>query len=422
MSRTATLRHSLFASLVTIGAFLLLQACGGGGGGGGGAPPAPPSTPGVQNFPAGLSPVSVVVNPAGTFVYVANRDSNDISAYALNAATGMLTPIDADAATPGVQNFTAGSNPWSVTVNPAGTFVYVANRVTNDISAYTLNGNGSLTPIDADAVAPGIQNFTAGNGPNSVTVNPAGTYVYVANYSSDNISAYALNGDGSLTPIDADAATPGVQNFTAGSNPWSVTVNPAGTFVYVANIGSDNISAYALNGDGSLTPIDADAVAPGVQNFAAGDGPGLVTVNPAGTFVYVANAGSDDVSAYALNGDGSLTPIDADAVAPGIQNFTAGDQPRSITVTPAGTFVYVANAFSDDVSAYALNGDGSLTPIDADAVAPGIQNFTAGNGPTFVTVNPAGTFVYVTNELSSDVSAYTLDAATGLLTPIDAIP
>jgi len=40
MSRTATLRHILFATLATIGSFLLLQACGGGGGGHG-APPAP---------------------------------------------------------------------------------------------------------------------------------------------------------------------------------------------------------------------------------------------------------------------------------------------------------------------------------------------------------------------------------------------
>ncbi len=422
MSRTATLRHILFATLVTIGSFLLLQACGGGGGGGGGAPPAP-STPGVQNFPAGNDPTSVTVNPTGTFVYVANRGSNDISAYALNAASGMLTPIDANAA-PGVQNFAAGTTPRSVTVNPAGTFIYVANANSHNISAYALNGDGSLTPIDADSVMPGVQNFPAGTSPISVTVNPAGTFVYVANADSRNISAYALNGDGSLTPIDADSVMPGVQNFPAGTSPISVTVTvtPSGTFVYVANGGSNDISAYALNGDGSLTPIDADAATPGIQNFPAGTAPWSVTVNPAGTFIYVANKNSHNISAYALNGDGSLTPIDADAGTPGTQNFAAGSNPESVTVTPSGTYVYVANSSSNDVSAYTINANGSLTPIDADAATPGIQNFAAGTFPRSVTVTPSGTFVYVANGGSNDISAYALNAASGMLTPIDAIP
>ncbi len=52
----------------------------------------------------------------------------------------------------------------------------------------------------------------------------------------------------------------------------------------------------------------------------------------------------------------------------------------------------------------------------------GVQNFVAGDGPVSVTVNLADTFAYATNESSNDVSAYTLDAATGALTPIDAIP
>ena len=43
-------------------------------------------------FPAGLGPLSVAVDPMAKFAYVANIDSNDISAYSI-ASNGALTPV-----------------------------------------------------------------------------------------------------------------------------------------------------------------------------------------------------------------------------------------------------------------------------------------------------------------------------------------
>ena len=44
--------------------------------------------------------------------------------------------------------------------------------------------------------------------------------------------------------------------------------------------------------------------------FTAGTGPGSVTVDPTGKFAYVANCGSDDVSAYTIDSTtGALTQI-----------------------------------------------------------------------------------------------------------------
>ena len=52
-------------------------------------------------------PVSIAVNHAGTFAYVANNDSNTLSMYTINATTGILTPL----ATPTVAT---GTDPTSV--------------------------------------------------------------------------------------------------------------------------------------------------------------------------------------------------------------------------------------------------------------------------------------------------------------------
>jgi len=56
---------------------------------------------------AGTTPYSVTVDPSGKFAYAANRISNDVSAYTIDATTGVLTSTGAAVA--------AGTNPHSVT-------------------------------------------------------------------------------------------------------------------------------------------------------------------------------------------------------------------------------------------------------------------------------------------------------------------
>ncbi len=79
-------------------------------------------------------------------------------------------------------------------------------------------------------------------------------------------------------------------------------------------------------------------------------------------------------------------------------------------------FAYVANDLSNNVSGYTINAaTGALTPI---AGSP----FPAGTNPVSVTVDPTGKFAYVANSSSDNVSGYTINAATGALTPIAGSP
>jgi 6-phosphogluconolactonase (cycloisomerase 2 family) len=91
-----------------------------------------------------------------------------------------------------------------------------------------------------------------------VTVDPAGKFAYVANGGSNNVSAYTINAaTGALTPV---AGSP----FTAGSVPIEVAVDPTGKFAYVSNDGSDNVTAYAINAaTGALAPVVGSPFAAG---------------------------------------------------------------------------------------------------------------------------------------------------------------
>jgi 6-phosphogluconolactonase (cycloisomerase 2 family) len=51
-------------------------------------------------FPAGTTPLSVAVDDSGAWVYVSNQGSSDVSVYALDRASGRLSPV-ATVATPG---------------------------------------------------------------------------------------------------------------------------------------------------------------------------------------------------------------------------------------------------------------------------------------------------------------------------------
>jgi 6-phosphogluconolactonase len=79
-------------------------------------------------------------------------------------------------------------------------------------------------------------------------------------------------------------------------------------------------------------------------------------------------------------------------------------------------FAYVGNTGSNNVSGYTINpATGALTPITGSP-------FTAKTQPPCVAVEPSGKFAYVANNLSNNVSGYTIDPTSGALTPITGSP
>jgi 6-phosphogluconolactonase (cycloisomerase 2 family) len=345
------------------------------------------------------------------FAYVTNNASFDVSAYTIDATTGALTPI---------QSFQAEIQPRSVAVDPSGRFAYVTNLggpLGSNISAYTVSATtGALTQIVCPPVAGCTgDNFAAGAGATSVTVDPTGRFAFVANSiagpGGNSVATHPIAADGTLTQT-------AFVNSAVGASPRSVTVDPTGRFAYAANFGTDNVSAYTINAlTGALTSVGAAV--------AAGDGSNSVTVDPTGKFAYVANLGSDDVSAYTIHATtGALTQIPcvggAGAGCNG-NNFMAGDGPASVTVDPSGKFAYVANnsnlAGGSSVSAYTIHATtGALT-----SVGPAVA---AGTNPRSVTVDPSGKFAYVanfSNGLAGNVSAYTINSTTGALTSIGTV-
>ena len=317
------------------------------------------------------------------YLYAVNAASRTISAYRINPSTGALTQV------PGSPFATNDS--LFITINPASTFAYTQDFFNGTISAFRINAaTGALTPV------PGSP-FSTGFEASRIAINPAGTFAYVSSMSSHTISAYRIDAStGALNPIPRSPFS------VALEKPSSVTIDPAGSFIYT-NTGS----IFSINASsGVLTPVRS-------RTLAHGNDISSITISPNGTFAYI--SAQKTISVYHVNAaTGDLTSIPG---SPFSQQAVPEISP-SVTINAAGTVAYVAdsnlNSYSG-ISTFSINlSNGALTEI------PG-SPFVVGTSMAPVVLSPAGTFIYQ-GGTGQSISALRIDPATGALTPISGSP
>ena len=304
--------------------------------------------------PTGTSPYAIVgldIGEGKRYVYVGNEGSNDVSAFAVDPATGALTAV------PG-SPFFSGTDPQAMTL--AGPTLFVANAGSNNVSTYF---------IDPETGRLGWPSTIAtGKDPTSIVVAPGTGVVYVANHGGSNdISAFATGvfetPDGSfhlnnMTPV---ALSP----FPAGGNPLSLALGAGGKFLYSANPDATNpsISGFSIDPTtGVLSPLSGSPFKLLVSHYMATD--------QTGAYLYVTTG--DSIVGYAIDATtGALTALPGFPVA-------AGANAYSVSVDPTNQFLYVADDGAANVSAFRLDAaTGSLTPITGSP-------FAAGNHPAFI--------------------------------------
>jgi 6-phosphogluconolactonase (cycloisomerase 2 family) len=240
-------------------------------------------------------------------------------------------------------------------------------------------------------------------------------FAYVLNYSDATISMYTVNScTGALTATTPATVPTGVNN---GFNAEGMAIDPMGRFLYVANLGSNaydagTISMFTINPTtGILTPTSPAMVATGY--FPQG-----ITVDASGKFVYTANSDDNSVSMFSIDQiSGVLTPTAPAAIAvPAIIVPTgAGSSPGFVTSDPSGRFLYVTDQDNGSVSSFKINSTtGTLTPTTPAGISSGAYPFK-------VTLDPSGKFAYVPDENSNYIWMFTVDSNTGVLTPNQAL-
>jgi 6-phosphogluconolactonase len=179
--------------------------------------------------------------------------------------------------------------------SPDGRFLVVVERLTNNIDVFTLQSDNTLSPI--------VVNPSVGPGAFSVAFAPNGAALVsetgpssLSNGSA--ISSYAIAGNGTLAPITASLPTLGAANC------WNV-VTPDGKFVYASNAGTSNISGFAIASTGTLTALPGTTVGTNPAGSTNLD----IAVTADGKFVYTLNSVAGSVGIFAVQKDGTLLNV-----------------------------------------------------------------------------------------------------------------
>ena len=308
-------------------------------------------------------------------------------------------------------SFASGDNVigqvYTMTNSPAGNAVLAFNRA----------ADGSLTP--AGSYSTGGTGTGAGLG-NQGGVILVGRWLAAVNAGSNDVSLFAVNGDGSLSLTDRVSS--------GGTTPISVTIS--GNLLYALNAGGNgNVSGFAISSSGDLS-----AVAGSTQPLSSpASGPAQIEFTPRGDQLVVTEKATNLISTYAIGPTGAAaapvstnasgsTPFgfgftnsgflvvseafggaaDASAVASydgenggtwsvvSPSAFTTETAACWIVVTNSGRYAYTTNAGSGTVTGYAIH-QGGLTLLDADGVT---GNIGAGSGPADMALSRDSKFLY----------------------------
>jgi 6-phosphogluconolactonase len=204
-----------------------------------------PSTVKVGNSPVGI----VVSRPAGgnTYAYVLDQETPttpkaQVLGFAQNTTTGALTPVPGTSITTDstgktvATGYGAGTTPSAIAEDPSSRFVYITDEATNQLFGNVVANNGSLVAMTNGPFATGI--FPVG-----LTIDPRGKFLYVANLSSSTVSAYAID-VASGTPV----GSVGSASTATDTSPTCVTVEPAlGIYLFSSNNLANTVSAMQLD-------------------------------------------------------------------------------------------------------------------------------------------------------------------------------
>jgi 6-phosphogluconolactonase len=273
----------------------------------------------------------------------------------------------------------------------------------DDGSVRLLHINGSTGAITLGAKTPTTENTS----PTGLALLPSKKFLYAANSRDDTISIFNVASDGTLTL--SGTPTP------AGSGPWAAVIDPSGKYLLVTNSFGDNnqgsVSVFSIDaGSGALSEVAGSP-------FYANANPAEILITPSGKFVYVTNPGIGMVTAFTFS-NGVLSEV-----KPG-SPFSSGAGAFGLAVDGSERFLYVANPAASNLPLQSNFGNISGFNIDPNTgaltkILGSPFTSTVGSGPTVLTVDPSGRFIYaVTPGSSFSIWCFTISSTTGQLVAV----
>ncbi len=293
------------------------------------------------------------------------------------------------------------TNPSYLTINKEGTHVYSVSETGDAKAAANAfvfdKKDGTLKLLNSQ--------LTGGADPCYIELDKTGKHVVTANYSGGSITAFDINGDGTLTTASQLIRFTGKGTDAERQKAphlHCVRYSPDGKYLFADDLGTDKIHKFGINesNEGNYLKVGT----PAAFDVAPGSGPRHLDFHPNGKYAYLINELSGAVIAFNYDANaGNLTQIQT------IQADTLSAKGSAdIHVSPDGKFLYASNRLKGDgIAIFSINqSDGKLTKVGYQETGVHPRNFV---------ITPNGKFLLVASRDNDVIQIFLIDRVTGLL-------
>lgn len=278
---------------------------------------------------------------------------------------------------------------------------------------YTGSGSKGIYVYNFDALtgkATWVSNTDSAINPSYGIFSPDGNYIYAVNETNGanpgKVSAFSFDKkNGSLTFLNSE--------LTGGDDPCHLAISKDGKWLVVANYSGGNVSAFPVDNDGALQPYtqliqdSGSSVNKERQETAHVH---EVVFSPDYDYLFTPDLGTDKVMIYKFNSSSKqpLSPASDSYV-----KVTPGSGPRHLVFSPNKKYVYLINEMTGDISAFSYNM-GRLKEVQQILAHP--KDFKGTIGSAEIFVSPDGKFLYASNRGDeNNLAIFSVNIPTGKL-------
>jgi 6-phosphogluconolactonase len=299
------------------------------------------------------SPSWFVISRDGKYLYSTNHTPGNVSAFAIDAKTGVLKALN---------TVPCGAGASYVSLDQTGHYLLAANGNGGSVAVFALQPDGSL------GTRTGFDQHT-GSGPNAarqatpyahcIIADPTNRFLLCADLGTDKIYLYKFD----ATNGHIAANDPAFVTVTPGYGPRHLAFHPNGKIVYLlCEMGSAIVTYQWDAAKGALTQIQSLSTLS--ADFKGENDAAEIIVRADGKYLYATNRGRDSIAVFAIDATTfKLTPIQ--------DISTQGKTPRVLSFDFSGKWIIAGNQDSGTALTFRTDDQtGKLTPVGAPVPVP----------------------------------------------------
>lgn len=284
-----------------------------------------------------LNPMYLIFGMGKRTLYAASSDSNQVYAYGIDRATGMLHLLNTQTV--------EGNSTLCLGISNDNLHLVVGS-ISGDVACIEIRTDGSLGRVCDDFKLPGEAGPLKGAQPwpraHHSIFDPDGRFCYIVDKGKDMIGTYEIEpNSGKMRCISELYTRP-------GSCARHIVFHPNRRFAYINTEYIGTVLACRWESEtGTLETFQILPTIPEdyVGNYSLSS---EIEIHPNGRFLYISNRGHDSLAIYRIDEEeGTLTLL-------GWQE-TLGTIPRYFTIEPGGKYLYVCNQGSGEIKTFAID-------------------------------------------------------------------